>query len=393
MRYIGNKTKLLSFIGEFLDEMDIREGRALDAFAGTASVGSYLKRRGFEVDGCDILSTSYVFQRAYIVANIYPSFDRLVGDRDFMEVREDSEFRQRVESRFKGQGDLFGSLPSEARALEEVLVYLDTVLPPRADFITENYSAPRDMTEGARMYFTQDNGERIDAIRVQLHDWIQGGLITEDEFYLLLASLLEAADSVANTTGVYAAFVKSWQSNAVRPLTLALADVVTSSDLHCRAYQGDINGLVESLGHYDLLYLDPPYNTRQYSAYYHVPEVIAEGWFEGEPDLRGKTGLIPDEHKKSDWSTREGCVPALEDLLQRADAAHILLSYNNEGIIPETEIERIFTSAGISDTYQRVGREYKRYRSDVDSEARRYTSDRVTEYLYYVRLEKDGSDD
>ncbi len=162
--------------------------------------------------------------------------------------------------------------------------------------------------------------------------------------------------------------------------------VVAASDLNCRAYQGDINGLVGSLGHYDLLYLDPPYNTRQYSAYYHVPEVIAEGWFEGEPDLRGKTGLIPDEHKKSDWSTREGCVPALAELLYRADATHVVLSYNNEGIIPETEIERIFRSVGISDTYRRVGRSYKRYRADRDSKQRQYKADQTTEYLYYARL-------
>lgn len=388
MRYIGNKTKLLTFIGDFLDEMNIREGRALDAFAGTASVGSYLKRRGFEVDACDILSTSYVFQRAYIVANAYPSFEGLTGDGGLTEVRNDSEFRQRVESRFEGQGDLFGSLPSEARALEEALVYLDTVLPPQACFITDHYSAPLDATEGARMYFTGDNAKRIDAIRVQLHEWIQRGLIAEDEFYLLLASLLEAADSVANTTGVYAAFMKTWQSNAVRPLTLALPDVVTASDLNCRAYQGDINGLVGSLGHYDLLYLDPPYNTRQYSAYYHVPEVIAEGWFEGAPELRGKTGLIPDEHKKSEWSTRDGCVPALAELLYRADATHVLLSYNNEGIIPEAEIERIFRSVGISDTYRRVGRSYKRYRADRDSKQRQYKADETTEYLYYARLHK-----
>lgn len=222
VRYIGNKTKLLSFIGDFLDEMNIREGRALDAFAGTTSVSSYLKRRGFEVDACDILSTSYVFQRAYIVPNAYPSFEGLTGDGGLTEVRNDSEFRQRVESRFEGQGDLFGSLPSEAKALEEALVYMDTFLPPQASFVTDHYSAPLDATEGARMYFTEDNAKRIDAIRVQLYEWIHRGLIAEDEFYLLLASLLEAADSVANTTGVYAAFVKTWQSNAVRPLTLAL---------------------------------------------------------------------------------------------------------------------------------------------------------------------------
>lgn len=366
--------------------MNIRQGRALDAFAGTASVGSYLKSRGFEVNACDILSTSYVFQRAYIVANAYPPFIGLAEDEGFQEARARDEFRRRVESRFKGQGDLFGARPAEARALEEVLAHLDTVLPPEASFITEHYSAPREATDGARMYFTEENGKRIDAVRVRLHEWLQREAITEDEFYLLLASLLEAADSVANTTGVYAAFVKTWQGNALRPITLPLPAVVASPDLNCRAYKGDINKLLESLGHFDLLYLDPPYNTRQYSAYYHVPEVIAEGWFERAPDLRGKTGLIPDEHKKSEWSTREGCVPALEELLQHADATHVLLSYNNEGIIPETEIERIFRSVGDSDTYRRVGRSYKRYRADRDSEDRQYKGDETTEFLYYVRL-------
>ncbi len=103
MRFIGNKTKLLAFIGEFLDELNIREGRALDAFAGTASVGSYLKLRGFEVDSCDILSSSYVFQRAYVVANRFPTFEGLADDAGFQHARTDAEFRTRVESRFKGQ--------------------------------------------------------------------------------------------------------------------------------------------------------------------------------------------------------------------------------------------------------------------------------------------------
>lgn len=386
MRYIGNKTKLLAFIGEFLDELELHEGRALDAFAGTASVGSYLKSRGLEVDACDILSSSYVFQRAYIVANGYPTFPGLVEDRKFLLAREQEVFRRRVESRFQGQGELFGAPPSEARVLEEVLVYLDTVLSPRVGFVTEHYSAPRDDPQDARMYFTAANGQRIDSVRTQLHEWHEAGRIGDEECYLVLASLLEASDSVANTTGVYAAFVKTWQGNALRPMTLALPAIVPSTDQSCRAFQGDINKLIGSLGHYDLLYLDPPYNTRQYSAYYHIPEVIAEGWFESTPDLRGKTGLVPDEHKKSAWSTKRGCVAALENLLQEAPAEHVLLSYNNEGIIPESEIERVFRSIGIADTYRRVGRSYKRYRADRDREERQYKSDETTEFLYYVRL-------
>jgi adenine-specific DNA-methyltransferase len=102
--------------------------------------------------------------------------------------------------------------------------------------------------------------------------------------------------------------------------------------------------------------------------------------------LRGKTGLIPDEHKKSDWSTREGCVPALQHLIESADASHVAMSYNNEGIIPAAEIERIFRTVGRRNSYRCVGRDYSRYRADSDSDVRVYKSDQVTEFLYYVRL-------
>ena len=386
MRYIGNKNKLLPFIDAFLDDMGIERGRALDAFAGTATVGRYLKSRGMEVVTCDILSSSYAFQRAYVVTNGYPSFSRLIADSNFQSVREDGSFQQMVESRFAEQEELFDTSSDEARALKEVLVYLDTVLASHAGFITKNYSAPHEGQEGSRMYFTEANARCIDMIRGQLHTWQKGGSVDDDEFHLLLACLLEAADSVANTTGVYAAFVKTWQSNALRPLKFKIPLLVSSDNRVCEALQGDVNQLIPKLGSFDLLYLDPPYNTRQYSAYYHVPELIAEGWFDQEPTLRGKTGLVPDEHKKSQWSSRTDCVFALEEMLKNADATHVLLSYNNEGIIGENDIERLFKEFGLTHTYQRVGRDYKRYRSDSDNQARNYKGNRVTEYLYYVRL-------
>lgn len=389
MRYIGNKTKLLTFIGDCLSEIGVTSGRALDAFAGTASVGSYLKSIGYSVAACDIMSFSYVFQRAYIVVDAYPDFSGLDDDEAFLEVKQSIALKQEVEARFEGQEDLFGPPASQVGALEEVLVYLDSFLEDDTGFISRNYSAPEGETDGARMYFTRKNAQRIDAIRRKLHEWEAAGLVTEDEFYVVLAALLEAADSVANTTGVYAAYVKSWQNNALKPLRLALPSLVLDTGRTCEAHQADINCIIGDLGHFDLLYLDPPYNTRQYIGYYHVPEIIAEGWFDEVPEIRGKTGLIPDDEKKSAWSTRDRCVAALENLLESADADHVLMSYNNEGIIPEAEIERVFRAAGISDSYRRVGRQYARYRSDADSESRQYKGDQTTEYLYYVRTTKE----
>lgn len=246
------------------------------------------------------------------------------------------------------------------------------------------------------MYFALDRARRIDAIRERLHDWHVTRAITDDEFYILLAALLEAADAVANTTGIYAAYIKQWQPNALRDLRLRLPVIVPrpmgmrgDSGARCEAYQGDVLDIASRAGRFDLLYLDPPYNTRQYSAYYHVPELIARGWFDEPPALRGKTGL-PADGAKSLWSTRGQCVAALEQLVESVDADHILLSYNSEGIIPESDIERILRHAGRSRTFLCVAREYQRYRSDSPGPTRRYKAHSVRERLYYVRGRRAG---
>ncbi|MGH7507558.1 MAG: DNA adenine methylase, partial [Longimicrobiales bacterium] len=132
------------------------------------------------------------------------------------------------------------------------------------------------------------------------------------------------------------------------------------------------------------LYLDPPYNARQYPGYYHIPEIIATGWFDGEVTIRGKTGLVDDEDKRSDWSRSRSCEAAFERLVAEARWRRCVMSYNAEGIIPETTIERVLKAHGRRATYQRYPMAYKRYRSDADGERRRYRADEVTEYLYCV---------
>ena len=235
------------------------------------------------------------------------------------------------------------------------------------------------------MYFTRHNAETIDAIRTRIHDWKVASLIDDYEFYSLLAALLEGTDAVANTTGVYAAYVKSWQGNATRRLRLPMPELLTGTGLRCEANQEDAVDVARRTSDLTLLYLDPPYNTRQYSAYYHIPELLAKGWFEDEPEIRGKTGLINDAHLKSAWSTRRGCVQALEDLVRTASAEHVVMSYNSEGIIPEESIREIFCDMGRADTYSVLEMAYARYRADSDREGRSYSADSVTEKVYYVR--------
>lgn len=333
MRYIGNKTRLLRFIGGVLRRRGIKGGQAVDPFSGTASVARELKRLGFRVIAADLMEYAHVLAKAYVeAAGIHPE------------------------------------MPARIRRLNQ--------LAPVRDFITENFAAP------VRMYFTEANAARIDAIRAQIHSWRAGGEIDDIDHYILLAALIEASDRVANTTGVYAAFVKSWQPNARRPLELRLPEIISSNG--CYAHRMDAHELVGQLDEFELLYLDPPYNSRQYAGYYHVPELLALGWFDEKPALRGKTGLLPDRDKRSDWSRRSKCEGALEKLVASARCQHIVMSYNGEGILGEAAIERILKEYGRRSTYHKYVRPYRRYRSDADGENRRYAGDRVEEYLYCV---------
>ena len=203
---------------------------------------------------------------------------------------------------------------------------------------------------------------------------------------MLIATLIEAADRVANTTGIYASFVKSWQPNALRPMRLRPLRPTRPANGRggSTAFLGRAPDLLGRIGPVDLVYLDPPYNSRQYPAYYHIPELLATGW-RPPPPLRGKTGLIPDEDRRSNWCKKGKAEGALRDLFDVADARHTLFSYNDEGLLPHGAIEAAMREHGDSDSYRRFDRGYRRYRSDADGPGRRYARDEVREHLYYVR--------
>jgi len=194
---------------------------------------------------------------------------------------------------------------------------------------------------------------------------------------------------VANISGVYCAFLKELQPNAERRLRLRPPKLVTGNCQLHEAHLRDANALIAQIC-CDILYLDPPYNPRQYAGNYHLLESIAEGWFPKEPRIYGKTGMRPYKHQRSVYCSRRTGQRALADLVEkareRAGCTHLLLSYNNEGVIPEHSVEGILRQAGKSRTYRRFTRTYKRFRSDADGPKRRYRGDQVRECLHYIRL-------
>jgi adenine-specific DNA-methyltransferase len=314
MRYIGNKTRLLPWLLATIRKLGVAPGLAHDAFAGTASVGRALRAAGWRVATSDIMTYSYVFQRAYVVASRRPSFAALrAGDPDVRRALRSPTLRARVAAR-------------GGTTLDAVGEYLSHWLEPEPGFVSAHFAPP------ARGYFTPENAARIDAVRAALHRWRAAGLVDDDAYHILLAALIEGADRSANTAGVYASYIKGWQVNSRRRVVVQPVAPLAAGP-PAAAHLGDATAVARALGPAELLYVDPPYNTRQYRGYYHIPEIIARGWFDAPLRMRGKVGLLEDPSQRSLWCLRRRVRQAMRDLLAASGARHVLVSYNAEGIV------------------------------------------------------------
>ena len=349
MKYIGNKTRLLDFISESIEtELSIESGTFCDIFSGTGSVGYFFKTKGFQIISNDFMTYSFVMQKAMIEQNEQPIFSKLL----------DSYFPK-----------------SEKFESEDVLSYLNN-LKGEKGYAFENYCPSG---KSKRQYFTDENGMMIDAIREEIQSWKHKELITENEYYYLLASLINAADHIANMSGTYGAYLKIWRSVALKKIKLLPIEIYDNKKEN-KVFQQDANELITSISG-DILYLDPPYNSRQYAPNFHVLESIAV-W--DKQELKGKTGLRNYDDQKSMYSQKSNALNAFEDLIEKANFKNIVLSYNNEGIIPPENIREILLKKGELSTYDTT---YRRFRTERDHENRKYkdVGDKTTEYLYIVK--------
>ncbi len=351
MNYIGSKHSLLSFLeGNILDFVGSTNLTLFDIFAGTGAVGHHFKKLGFRIIANDIQYYSYCLNRVRVGLNDQPQFSNIVDrlpNPDGLLVYEN---------------------------VDTVLNYLNE-LEGIQGFIYVNYCPGGTASSRyRRQYFTDENGKKCDAIRLQIEDWYRCQQISEDEYYYLLASLIEAVDKVANTASVYGAFLKHIKKSARRPLELERLKVVSSVQRH-DVYNADGSELVDRL-QYDMLYMDPPYNQRQYCANYHVLETIARY---DNPKLRGVTGLREYSAQKSDFCIERKALSALEDLIRRTPAQYVFLSYNNEGLMREVDILSTMEKYGSVELRKQ---KHARFRADVDRENRVYKADSVIEYLF-----------
>ena len=357
MNYIGSKYSLLDFLKHNIMQWHGLEGGVLlDVFSGTGIVGRHFKQHGFRIIANDIQYYAYCLGRALVGISKAPTFGGIM--EELVAVERDL-------------------LDDPARA---VLDYLDAK-EGEEGFIYRNYCPGGTLgSDFRRQYFSDENGKRCDAIRMQIEAWWQDGRLTEDEHFYLLASLIDAADRVANTASVYGAFLKHIKKSAMKPLHMEPLQIVECDQEH-RAYNRDGSQLVGEVA-CDVLYMDPPYNHRQYCANYHVLETLARY---DHPEVRGVTGLRPYDGQKSDFCMKRRALPAFEEMVAKTSARYVFLSYNSEGIMQKDEILSVMRKHGVADV---VSRDYGRFRADVDRENRVYKGDRVEEYLF--RLDKGG---
>lgn len=273
-RYLGSKTKLLTFIEEIISKENITFESFADIFAGTGVVANYFHSKAIVIVN-DILESNYQIYVAYFG-------------------------KQRIHNRWL------------EKKIEEYNT-LDISKEPE-NYFSINY---------ANTYFDETNSKRIGYIREDIEALFRSGRINQRERAYLITSLIYALDKIANTVGHYDAYRKiDLPLKRLHLKPLAIVD----NKFKAKIYKTDANQLARKIKA-DIVYIDPPYNSRQYSDSYHLLENIAE-WRKNP--VFGVAKKIDRTHLKSQYSLKSAAY-AFSDLIENLDAKFILVSYNDMG--------------------------------------------------------------
>ena len=269
-RYLGNKYKLLDFIKGTIQENTTDILTFADIFAGTGAVSSAFTDRTIITN--DILYSNYICHLCWFSPKKY-------SERKIIKYIQ----------RYNG-----------LECTEE-------------NYMTENF---------ADTYFSESDCSKIGYIRQNIEDEYMLGKINQKERAILLTSLLYAMDKIANTCGHYDAYRKGIEFRQHLELYVPTPTTCLSPDNKC--YNMDANELVKGI-RADMIYIDPPYNSRQYCDAYHLIENVAR-W--EKPSVKGVAKKMDRTALKSDYCTLKA-TEAFKDLVKNITARYILLSYNN----------------------------------------------------------------
>lgn len=320
-RYLGNKYRLLPFISGVV-ERECRDIQVVaDIFAGTGAVSSAFSDKRLITN--DIMYSNYVCNFAW-----------------------------------------FGAQPYDPAKIAELVVYYNTVIVAEENYMTQNF---------ADTYFSRDDCAKIGFIRGDIERRFHQGELNHRERAILITSLLYAMDKIALTCGHYDAFRQGATSN--QPLELRLPLAPQDNDPENQCFNEDANNLVKRITA-DLVYIDPPYNSRQYCDTYHLLENVAR-W--EKPEVFGVARKMDRRRLKSRYCTREA-VTAFEALVADIQARYILLSYNNMATkgnsrsnakLTDEDILRILRTRGEVKIFSSAYKAFSAGQSDISDNAER----------------------
>ncbi|KIM05852.1 MAG: DNA methyltransferase [Sulfurovum sp. AS07-7] len=273
-RYLGNKYSVLNLI-EHIIKNEISEYKSIcDIFAGTGTVGNYFNSKNVEVVSNDLLYSNYITLNAFLSDEHY-----------------------------------------DENKIEELLEYFNQDIYAYDNYFSKHFGDK---------YYSIENSRKIGAIREEIEELFAQKKITFKEKSILITSLIYAMDKIANTVGHYDSYIKK----EIKQSSLKLKKLNTDNETNFsnKIYNKDANKLIEKIEG-DILYIDPPYNSRQYCDTYHLLENIAL-W--QKPELSGVAKKFDRSNLKSSYSYKNA-TSAFADLINKSKFKYILFSYNNMG--------------------------------------------------------------
>ncbi len=272
-RYIGCKTKLLSFIYDTISMYEFPEGSVFaDIFAGTGVVANEFANKGFKTILNDTLYSNYVIYQALL-----------------------------------GKGTL------NIELLRNIIDYFNSV---DSNDLEDNYFSK----VYGNKYFSMNDSKKIGFIRDYIE--INKKKFTAREYYYLVSCLIYACDKIANTVGHFESFLGKKPED--KGVVLELFEI-NNNVLPADIFNEDANVLAHKIKA-DIVYIDPPYNARQYVNFYHVLENLAR-W--NKPMLfEGNSMKFKRDELKSDYCRKKA--PYLfKELIESLNCKLIVVSYNN----------------------------------------------------------------
>jgi adenine-specific DNA-methyltransferase len=310
VKYIGSKFNLLdpilSVVRRYVRLVPGRAPSMIDVFTGTTRVAQAFRQHGWQTQTSDLSWASETYAQA------------------FLQINNNSH-------------------------LAPVIEKLNN-LKPKVGWLTENYcDVKSEKGNNVVRVWQPHNGEKADAIR----DYIErnSSKWTPPEKATLVAALILGLDKVDNTVGIQQAYLKKWCARSFNNLKLVLPSVVSlKNPPPSKHYVGD--ALEIKYEPADLAYLDPPYSAHTYFSYYHIWDSIAR-W--DKPEVGLKTNRRIDRVTSSDsyddsmaspWNSRTKALEAFSSLIKRLPVRYVLISYNNESLVPIEDLIELCRSYG-----------------------------------------------